>query len=289
MIGHIYKITNIVNNKIYIGQTIQSIEKRFIQHKSHAKTGKSHHKLANALRKYGDENFFIENIEDCEQELLDEREKYWINFYNSLQEGYNTVDGGQTNKNFYQIDNIDEIIKYYYECHNQQEVCKKFNITDYKFRQYLVANNLPTDFTNYGKHTKRKVHIYELNLDFDSEKECAEFLFNNNFSKCKNINSVIVRLSKNLLLYNKTYGLSIYFSDIAYEDFEKKYFDYIRNNSNKKIICKTDENKNILKKYESIAAATKDIGGGAIQDAVKNRNNTHYSKGYYWYYEDDLK
>ena len=44
MLGHIYKITNIVNNKIYIGQTIQPIEKRFIQHKSHAKTGKSHHK-----------------------------------------------------------------------------------------------------------------------------------------------------------------------------------------------------------------------------------------------------
>ena len=76
MLGHIYKITNLINNKVYIGQTIQTIEKRFIQHKSHARTGNNNHKLANALRKYGEDNFIVENIEDCEQELLDEIRKH---------------------------------------------------------------------------------------------------------------------------------------------------------------------------------------------------------------------
>lgn len=209
MLGHIYKITNLINNKVYIGQTIQTIEKRFIQHKSHARTGNNNHKLANALRKYGEDNFIVENIEDCEQELLDEREKYWINFYNSIKEGYNTIEGGQTNKSFYQIENIDEAIEYYYQCHNQQETCKKFNISDYKFRQYLIANNLPTDKTNYGKHTQIKVKIVELDKEFDSQTKCAEFFIANNLCQTKKVECALTRIVNGIKNNKKVYGYTI--------------------------------------------------------------------------------
>ena len=67
--GWIYKITNKINNKVYIGQTINSLEKRFKQHLSEAKQGKNC-RLHSAIRKYGIDAFVIEPIEKVENEFL---------------------------------------------------------------------------------------------------------------------------------------------------------------------------------------------------------------------------
>ena len=87
----IYKITNQINNKCYIGQSIQ-IEKRWYQHKWLAKQNIYPEKaLYLAFNKYGIENFTFEIIEICEKEKLNEREQYWINYYDSYNNGYNTI------------------------------------------------------------------------------------------------------------------------------------------------------------------------------------------------------
>jgi len=85
----VYKITNTLNGKIYVGQTKQSIEKRFMQH-LHADSP-----LGQAMRECGVENFTIEIIEECEtQEQLNEREKFWIKVLNcKVPNGYNIFDG----------------------------------------------------------------------------------------------------------------------------------------------------------------------------------------------------
>lgn len=196
--GTIYKITNLINGKIYIGQTRQSYIDRFTQHKSHARNYHSNHKLANALRKYGDENFIIEPIEYCSYNLLDEREKYWIQYYDSIKNGYNIMAGGQIEKTYYELENQQDIIDYYYTCHNQQETCKHFNITDYKLRQLLTRYNLPTDHTNYGNAQKEKVKIVELDLEFNSIKECGQYFIDNSICKSKNIRCVEVRLAHDI-------------------------------------------------------------------------------------------
>lgn len=96
--GYIYKITNLINNKIYIGQVYnKSIKARFIRHCDSAnKTSKSY--LARAIYKYGKENFKVEQIEECYSiSELNEREKYWIAYYNSTngEIGYNLTPGGE--------------------------------------------------------------------------------------------------------------------------------------------------------------------------------------------------
>ena len=75
--GIIYKITNIINNKVYIGQTVNTIKQRWNKH-CHSNGCRS---LYNAILKYGKENFNIEIIETLPIEELDEREIYWINYY----------------------------------------------------------------------------------------------------------------------------------------------------------------------------------------------------------------
>ena len=96
MIG-IYKITNNINNKCYIGQSIH-IEHRWEEHKSKYNWERENTKpLYLAFQKYGLENFTFEVIEECEVEQLNIKEQYWINFYNSYEDGYNLTTGGETN------------------------------------------------------------------------------------------------------------------------------------------------------------------------------------------------
>ena len=101
----IYKITNKINNKCYIGQTINSLNDRFNRHKKDAISNRLDTHLARAIRKYGEENFIAEIIEEVDNQiLLTEREYYWINFYDSVNKGYNETNnklkcGGNTYSN----------------------------------------------------------------------------------------------------------------------------------------------------------------------------------------------
>lgn len=91
--GYIYIVRNDVNQKVYIGQTIRTTEIRWSQHKTDAKNGSNLH-FHQAIRKYGEEHFHISVIEECPNELLNEREKYWISFFDSYNNGYNSTLGG---------------------------------------------------------------------------------------------------------------------------------------------------------------------------------------------------
>jgi group I intron endonuclease len=98
----IYKITNIQNNKVYIGQTIRPIKDRFHRHINDAMNNILDTHFARAIRKYGKENFVIEEIDSAtNQNELNKKEQYWIHYYNSVDEGYNETDaiskcGGNT-------------------------------------------------------------------------------------------------------------------------------------------------------------------------------------------------
>lgn len=91
-LGHIYKITNKVNGKIYIGQTARDIEVRFAEHIN----TEDDYPLHRAIKKYGWQNFVCEEIESVPLEKLDEREIYWIEFYHSNSSGYNATIGGKS-------------------------------------------------------------------------------------------------------------------------------------------------------------------------------------------------
>lgn len=90
---YIYKIINKVNGKIYVGQTTETIERRFKRHMGYQKD-KHDTKFYRAVRKYGVENFYIELIEEVNsKEELDIREEFWIKELNSIDDGYNTALG----------------------------------------------------------------------------------------------------------------------------------------------------------------------------------------------------
>lgn len=118
--GLIYIIKNICNDKVYIGQTTKAMEHRF---KEHIRASKNNYEpsmvLYKAMRKYGIENFYVELLENnlYGNNLLNEKEKYWIEQYNSLVPfGYNVRQGGEDcgRKEVYKIDiETNEIIEKY--------------------------------------------------------------------------------------------------------------------------------------------------------------------------------
>jgi group I intron endonuclease len=91
--AYIYKITNLKNNKIYIGFTINEIQVRLRNHIRASRQNKKRHTyLHSAIRKYGENFFIVEEIE-CgdDKKLLKEREKYWIEYFKP---DYNLTKGG---------------------------------------------------------------------------------------------------------------------------------------------------------------------------------------------------
>lgn len=97
MIG-IYGIHNIVNDKWYVGQSV-NIEKRWESERLNLRKGSLHQNgcgihIGNAYKKYGEKSFEWVILEECEKEKLNEREVFWISKKNSLQNGYNSTPGG---------------------------------------------------------------------------------------------------------------------------------------------------------------------------------------------------
>ena len=92
--GIIYIITNDQTSKVYIGQTVQPLWKRWASHKQNSKIEDTH--LYRAMRKYGINHFQISPLEEnVPEELLDELECYYIRLYDSFNNGYNSTYGGQ--------------------------------------------------------------------------------------------------------------------------------------------------------------------------------------------------
>lgn len=135
MICGIYKITNTINGKCYIGQS-RNIEKRWIEHKNrpYNKKDKSYnYPFYRAIRQYGLKNFTFEVLEECSIEELNEREKYWISVYNSFDKnyGYNLTRGGDCtiplSINNGQVQEIISLLKT--TMLSQQEIADKYNVS----------------------------------------------------------------------------------------------------------------------------------------------------------------
>ena len=198
--GYIYKIINNVNNKVYIGQTVNTIEQRFIEHKSHYKSYKnSNRPLYNAFRKYGENNFKIIELEQIDNEMLNEREKYWINFYDSYNNGYNATLGGDTSVLY----DYKKIISLYKEIQNISEVARQLGCHYITVKRILKQYNIPIV---KAKSLKDAIPIQMLNKTtlivektFNDLEDCVNFIIENNFStnKASNIKQKIKEVCLN--------------------------------------------------------------------------------------------
>ena len=104
----IYKVTNKINGKVYIGKTKRSIEARWKQHCYDVGSKHSHFKLQDAIKKFGAEAFTVEQIDIAvSNDEANAKEMFWIEHYDSIENGYNTSPGGKNGGRHKKVMNVE--------------------------------------------------------------------------------------------------------------------------------------------------------------------------------------
>lgn len=156
--GVIYKATCNITGKSYIGQTID-----FERRKQEHLTAKDDYVFHKALRKYGSNNFSWAILEECEDTFLNERERYWISYYNTFKEGYNLTEGG---------DDAHALVSW---IKSNPDKAKENALHGLKYAQQYNEEHREEHLKQLASArqkgvdtVKRKIKCIELNLEFDS-------------------------------------------------------------------------------------------------------------------------
>ena len=162
----IYKVTNKVNGKVYIGQSVD-IGRRWRQHMTAADDIYFH----KAIQKYGVDNFIWEVIEKCKKSELDERESYWIEYYDSFNKGYNCTKGGgctgggEDNPNWKGGISLDpEYSKQWYEA-NKEKMKEYYEVNKEKKKEYSKEYYEANKEKMKEKRKEKAKEYYEANKE----------------------------------------------------------------------------------------------------------------------------
>lgn len=169
----IYRLTNVTNRKIYIGQTTKSFETRIQMHliRSNVQNLPQSDYLHHALKKRRGKNFTGIIIDYCfDKKNLDEKEKYWIKFYNSTNRkiGYNIAIGGG-GSNGYKSPRKNKTHKEYFGEYKSSEIINKIRNSllgeksdKYKHLSEFVINDIIELYTKHNYKMKTIAELYNL-------------------------------------------------------------------------------------------------------------------------------
>lgn len=157
---YVYKITNTVNNKIYIGITSRTVEERFYEHKYRI-TERIHLHLYASMQKYGADKFTVSILESSNTlEELFKQERFWISKLNSNNPsfGYNNTNGGEGFEKIETDDN--QILKLYKENRSYIKTADILNYSPSTVRRRLQAMGEKLD-RGYSDYSEEVIKLYQ--------------------------------------------------------------------------------------------------------------------------------
>lgn len=182
MKGYLYLITNLVNQKKYVGKTYASIESRFKDHIKKSKTGIDR-PLYRAIAKYGKDAFKLELLGEYEQGVLEEKEIELIKTLDTYNNGYNATLGGDGKRYCKYSD--EEVIKLYIELQSFASVSRKLFIAEETVRKIIRSNNIPENKNSLQqamtKACGKRVKHVETGIVYESMSDCARALIEAGF------------------------------------------------------------------------------------------------------------
>lgn len=297
----IYKHTNKINKKSYIGQTCcKSAEIRW------GKNGKKYllknkktnkyiqPKFARALLKYGWNNFEHSILENdiLSNSEADKLEEYYIKKYNTIKQGYNILKGGHktsgNNKVIYQLDESKNILKVFNSINEAA-----LYLGDIKYNQAIskCCKNLRNNFKNYYWCYKDKYNSYKIQKK-SKYKRFQILQLNYNYKiineyECSKQAAKILNLQSSGII---ACCLGKYKTCGGYKWCYKKDYQKVLNNQEKEKInriCQLDDNLKLIATYSSQKEIIKTFGKINISRCLNKK--AHKTKNYYWCYESELK
>lgn len=294
----IYKIENLITGHVYIGQSV-NITSRWAAHKR----ADDDFPIHRAIKKYGIENFDFSIIEECPKEQLNDREIYWINYYDSFKNGYNATPGGQDGVSFQALsfDKLEEIRKLLQEgTKTNIEIGKLYNVSDQTISDINTGRVWFDDKISYpirpkrpnkkyfcvdcGKEiTNKATRCIECNRKYrqiverPSKEELNNILINlqGNFTACGRLFNVS---SSSIRKWCKFYGLPYHSKDYKPIVQTKPKVD-----TSQKVQQINKQTGEIVQEFPSIKAAQRITGIRHIYEASDPLDDAHKSAGgYFW-------
>ena len=278
----IYKITNNITNKNYIGETTRTLSARWQQHKIRAKDDNNRTYLYLSMRKYGIENFSIEVIEECDDLERFERETHYIKSLNTLApNGYNLILSQKGITTLYD----DTIIELWNSGLTLTEIGKQLSHDPKTIGRILENHGITkNEFQKrkgefIGKNSSKAVVQYSMTGEYLGEWESATAaglatgLNRNSISKC--CNGSLLTYKNYIWQYSDNDNIDDRILEIKSKPKSGTY--------SKPILC-FDKQYNFIKEYPSASAAGREFGVAHTGIAYAARNNG-MALGYYWKYK----
>ena len=207
--AYIYKITNDINGKSYVGKTEKTIEKRWKEHcQDYQRQRCENRPLYKAINKYGIEHFHIEQLEETNNP--EEREIYWIERLGTFKYGYNATIGGDGKKYL----DYDVIISTYKELQNIQQTASLLGIS--RDTVSRVVKESGEDIKSSDEIIREKsgkiVKMFDANTQellqvFSTVGDAARYLRESGYTKAKDIYGISAHIGKCANgIRNKAYG-----------------------------------------------------------------------------------
>lgn len=322
MCGIIYKATNLVNGKVYIGQTEQTLNERMKEHYRHSKREKYNHIVFyRAIKKYGKENFKWEIIDNASNEdELNNKEIYWIDLYKSYihrkdSNGYNMTLGGDGMRGYKPTEELKEkqslFMKKYYKEHKHPMLGTKMkdstkrkigmansgriknNETRLKLSKSLSGKHNPMYGRRHSEKTKNKmseakkgigkIPIVQFTKNGEFVMEFESALDGANFTGC--LPTAITTCCKGK---RKTANGYVWMYKSDYENGKRVNTEIVNNKQNSCVgVVKLSKSGEFVDLYKSVKDGANSVNGdrGTITKCCQGKIKSAY--GFIWKYEND--
>lgn len=306
----IYCILNKINNKKYIGQTYD-LHYRWNRHRSDLNCQRHSNKhLQSSWNIYGEDAFEYIVLEYCSLEIIDEKEKYWINYYDSIRTGYNQAKGGLGCRGYKHTD--EEIAKM--RMIQKPKKVVQFDLNGNYIKTWISGSCASKELGLYSLSIKnccnKKNHVKSVGgyiWTYEEDKNDLSYYLKKNIALPKRVNQYdkklnfiktwdsIYQIGKELnystsqisMCCNKknksAYGYVWIFEKDS-KNIDVNFYKESRGRIPPKKVNQYDKNMNLIKTWNSVSQVEKETSWkrGQICNCCNGKANTAY--GYIWRY-----